>query len=665
MTTQTYAEHLEQQVAEHRERLRCNEYDVATLGIFVELARLGGPLPAATGHRDGKPYWTREDVIRWAETAPRFRSRLAYPDPTAPLQRRRASSLNSDSRMCEGVLSSDALVPIFYQGRVVDEVLLPGGAEYGTRVTIFADHDHSTAAAVGYASDLRRDGNQLVGRLTFGRGGRADEIWARIEEGILGSLSVGYERAEVTIVHAGQTAIVAGRQFEASPLTELHVVTKWVLRELSIVGIPADSNCQIREQMMAIQTRNQPHARFAIHSTASVTERPTTGALVSAALQQMGFNDPSQHRNALRFSHETPTRLGPSEQFERDADEGSRLCREPISKLLARALENDGVRLDGHAPAEVANGLHELTKRGIREGSTTDLFTGIAGAQLLAGFENEQDTTAGWCSVSDNLSMRPSPVVAPLPHGSLERTTAGQTAPELSYGFVSEESQLGAYAGRVQVDEQDLINDSLGALADGTTRALGQAAARLRPDLVYSILRANPTMRDGTALFHGDHSNVQTGAGLASDTLAAAKALVRSAKALVTTQDVNGVALNLRVAALIVPAALETLAAEIIQTSELRNPNSAQPPAVVSDARLDNGVTDPATGTRYAGDGTTWFVSTAGVAGLAVQYLAGTNRLPRVRTNISTQGRWGIVFDIRHFVGAVALDWRGLVRSEA
>jgi hypothetical protein len=76
------------------------------------------------------------------------------------------------------------------------------------------------------------------------------------------------------------------------------------------------------------------------------------------------------------------------------------------------------------------------------------------------------------------------------------------------------------------------------------------------------------------------------------------------------------------------------------------------------DARLDNGVIDPKTGTSYAGDVNDWYLVAAGNgldAPIRLSYLAGTRRSPRFRSGTLDKGQFGIWFDVVHNLGAKAV----------
>jgi hypothetical protein len=230
--------------------------------------------------------------------------------------------------------------------------------------------------------------------------------------------------------------------------------------------------------------------------------------------------------------------------------------------------------------------------------------------------------------------------------------------------------KIARYARQFQIDEQDIIDDRFNGINPHVAREFGQAAARLRPDLVYALLLANANMRDGVALFHASHSNLNTSNALAIAGLTAAR------KAMMLQRE-NGVNLGLLLKFLIVPPALEVTALELSSSPLLITGSDVVRPAmnalassgftIVPEPRLENGVTDPATGTVHSGSATTWFGAAMAGSGptIEVGYLAGTGRAPQLRSGMLDRGRWGMWFDIKHDIGAKALDWRTLQKNTA
>ena len=216
----------------------------------------------------------------------------------------------------------------------------------------------------------------------------------------------------------------------------------------------------------------------------------------------------------------------------------------------------------------------------------------------------------------------------------------------------------------------DIVNDRLNALME-MPEEMAKAAARLRPDLFYSILLGNPTLlQDSKALFHVDHNNDGTAA---FDQAALKAAITRMA-----LQQMNGVNLNVDPRFLIVASELAWDAAEFIKSATQIIAGSADRTRgtknvladlnlqVRSDGRISNGVTDPVTGTAHAGTATGWFLSADPRTARTIEigYLAGSGRRPQLRSFNLDRGQWGIGWDIKMDIGAAAIGYRGLQKGD-
>lgn len=305
-------------------------------------------------------------------------------------------------------------------------------------------------------------------------------------------------------------------------------------------------------------------------------------------------------------------------------------------------------------------------------GTMTGIFTNAFGAALQAAYDETEDSTIGWVAESEmpDYKINDRPRLASA--GALELRARGSEAAHEAWSDVNEQYRIAEYAKQSVIDEQDIIDDRLGAFTQAP-RMHGEAARRLRPDLVYSILLANDTLQqDGIALFDAtDHLNLLTGgtSALGAPAMEAAIALMRS-------QRENGAVLNLMPRYLIVPQDLWGTAVRVTGSMELRGTladdgvlNAIQSLGIQPrmDARLGvAGTVDPSTvpPTVRAGSATGWYLATAGGrGGIEVAYLRGRSRSPVLRTSVLTQGRWGIAIDVQHSIGAKALDFRGLVAS--
>jgi len=338
-----------------------------------------------------------------------------------------------------------------------------------------------------------------------------------------------------------------------------------------------------------------------------------------------------------------------------DARQQTMEAAHQFSDMSALDILAEAVRLDGN----VAPRSRKALIKAAFSGSALDsVFTSSVSASL-GGWVSEVDVPDFKSNERELLAKGP----------DLDLLPRGQTAQHLSRSDVEESYKVHRYAKQFVVDEQDIIDDRLGALRQ-TPAEMGQAAARVRPDLVYSILFANANLADGTALFVAGHSNLQTSSGLSSATLRAA------IESIMTQQD-NSVNLNLRASHLIVPAGLVHTAWELVNSSQLlttgttdavqgsSNPLTVHNLSVVADARLDNGVTDPLSGTVHAGSATTWYMAAAMGHTIEVGYIRGMGRSPSVRSEVLTGGTWGLSWDIKLDVGAKALDFRSLNQATA
>jgi hypothetical protein len=227
--------------------------------------------------------------------------------------------------------------------------------------------------------------------------------------------------------------------------------------------------------------------------------------------------------------------------------------------------------------------------------------------------------------------------------GEFKRGTLGES---------KESYKVKTYGRVVAITRQVLINDDL----DAFTRIpamYGNSIAQLESDVVWGIITANPAMADGTALFHANHQNLAgTGAALAVDAVGAA----RAAMALQTGLDKKTV-LNIRPAFLIVPAALELKAEQLVAQNLVPAATSSVVPqsirtlSPISEPRLD------------AASATAWYLAASPnqIDTIEYAYLEGQQG-----AYIETRNGFdvdGVEIKCRLDFGAKAIDWRGLYKN--
>jgi DNA-directed RNA polymerase subunit F len=221
---------------------------------------------------------------------------------------------------------------------------------------------------------------------------------------------------------------------------------------------------------------------------------------------------------------------------------------------------------------------------------------------------------------------------------------------EYTYGTLGEAKEsykLAKYGQIIAITWETLINDDLGAF-NRISQSIGMKAAQLESDIVWGILTGNPTMGDGTALFHADHGNL-AGAGTVIDinNLSKAKAAMRKQKSL--GKDF----LNLTPSFLIVGPDKELEAYQYATANIVANDQSKVNPfasglQVIVEPRLS---------------GNTWFLSSSPgmIDTIEYAYLEGEQGLfTEQRNGFEVDG---LEIKARLVFGAKAIDWRGLYRN--
>jgi hypothetical protein len=227
---------------------------------------------------------------------------------------------------------------------------------------------------------------------------------------------------------------------------------------------------------------------------------------------------------------------------------------------------------------------------------------------------------------------------------------------EFTHGSIAESKEtykLATYGRIVSITRQTIINDDLSAFTR-IPAGFGVAAATLESDTVWGIITSNPAMGDGVALFHANHSNLNTGTGsaLALTGLGAGMAAMAKQKGL------DGITvLNVQPRYLVVPVALQLAAFQMIA------PNLA--PAKSADLVPDyiRALTPIAEPRLDAASTTAWylFASPDQIDTIEYAYLEGQDGVYiETRQGFDVDG---VEIKARLDFGAKAIDWRGLQKN--
>jgi len=335
----------------------------------------------------------------------------------------------------------------------------------------------------------------------------------------------------------------------------------------------------------------------------------------------------------------------------KDADTGSEFRGLSLMEMAGRVLAMHGVEISNMGKMDRVAAAFTHTS-----GDFGSLLMNVAEKAMLKGHDEAEETFQAWTAKGELPDFKPGSRVDLNSFPSLEQVRDGAEYKYATVGDRGETIQLATYGSLFSITRQAIINDDLNAFTR-IPALMGRAAIRTVGDLVYAILTSNPTMSDGTALFHASHSNLLTAAGINTGSVDA----MRVAMATQTDSTKKGAsALNIRLANLLVPVALEGTA-KVVRDSEYevgastKNntvPNSVRGTfEVISDARLD------------AVSATAWYgAASSGMHDtIEVAYLDGNDR-----PYLEQQSGWtvdGTEFKVRLDAGVKALDFRTLAKN--
>jgi len=283
-----------------------------------------------------------------------------------------------------------------------------------------------------------------------------------------------------------------------------------------------------------------------------------------------------------------------------------------------------------------------------------NLLADVANKSLLMGYQDEP-YSATWTTELSVPDFKPAhfPQLSSAPN--LLLVLESGEFKEGSFGESDESMSLLTYGRLFNISRQAIVNDDQNAFTR-VPRAMGQAARRKELDLIYDVLISNPTMGDGTALFHADHNNLaSSGAALAVASLSDARTAMRKQTTLSADTSSANQYLNIVPRYLIVPAALESLAEQLIaslvdpaKSNDTPNLEFVRGLELVVDARLD------------ADSETAWYLAAGQqqIETVGRAYLESDSSV-----FLESSEGWtvdGISFKVRQDFAAAALDFRGL-----
>ncbi len=171
------------------------------------------------------------------------------------------STINEEARSVDCVIATENPVLRLNWGtwEYEQEILLMDGCrmnEIKDGIALINSHrsGEGVNAVFGTTTNIRIEGDKLVGTRVFSAVPEADKVFRMIKEGHLKKQSVGYRIMKSVKVAPGETVKVLGVDRKNDGELSIRYVTDWIPVEDSIVIIPADPKAGIRSSDTNIQT---------------------------------------------------------------------------------------------------------------------------------------------------------------------------------------------------------------------------------------------------------------------------------------------------------------------------------------------------------------------------------------------------------------------------
>jgi len=539
--------------------------------------------------------------------------------------------------------------------------------------------DGSIRNQIGVVDSARIEGGKLVAKLRFSSRPDVEPIWNDIRDGIIRNVSIG--------------ALIYQRQQQEDGT---YLATDWEPMEISIVPVPADPRATVLSDQTRVLARSSHKEEEMAEQEAGITARETVDVAalraqiaaeqqkIRAAVKGAGLDEKfadelcasgvSLEEARARIFDElaaryekTPTRsqVATVEFDEVDKRIGA-MTAALMHQISPQRHQVDGqnewrgmrlsrmaeecVRLAGRGRPTTPN---ELVKFALSTSDFPNVLANVANKTLLDAYQYAAPTYKRWAKQSTAPDFKP---VSRLRIGEFPAFTKLAEGGTITFGSTTETREqyaIGTYAKGLQITREMIINDDLGAIQQ-LFAGIGVQAAVLENSTVYAVLTGNPTMSDGTALFHANHGNLAgTGGAISITTLDAGTA------AMMTQKGLDGVTpLNIAPRFLIVPVAKRVTAVQftnvpnIVVTKQTDfNPFAGQLEVVV-DANLDTVST------------TAWYLAADPMAIPTVEYayLEGAQG-PQVERIENPDDTLGLKIKAWLDFGAKAIDWRGLYKN--
>jgi hypothetical protein len=264
-------------------------------------------------------------------------------------------------------------------------------------------------------------------------------------------------------------------------------------------------------------------------------------------------------------------------------DKGREFAGLTLVDMARECLNAVGVKTRGMSRYEIArvalqgrNGAAEYFDGAMTTSDFPNILANVANKTLRQAYDAAPRTFVPFCRQVTALDFKPVNRIQLSDIAALQKTNENGEFVRIYLSDSKESYALTTWGGIVPITRKVVLNDDLQALTR-IPAGLGIAAATLESDAVWAVITANANMADGVPLFHATHKNLT-----ATNGLAAVANITAARKAMRKQTAPKGTILNLIPRFLIIPAALEGIAAQLTNPINLAaTASSADVPAFV------------------------------------------------------------------------------------
>ncbi|MCV6548567.1 MAG: HK97 family phage prohead protease [Cohaesibacter sp.] len=519
------------------------------------------------------------------------------------------STYDENARSVVAVLSTGSRVRRwwdFEELEISDSAIDLTRADSGQVKLLDHHNQYERNAVLGAVSNVRIEGGQLVGLLTFADSDVGRDAEGQVKRGELSSVSIGYK-----VDNWERTGVEDER--------DIWTARKWELLEVSLVSVPADPAANIRSLPKGEISEN-PNNEDGNMPNPVDTQRtkPSDNQDNSTNGGDTPASEPDQHNQPVNDPAPEQRSVASTEQI---CDVAERSCLDmafirsmdgkSMDEVNAAALaalqkrtsapvnstHNDSTldnpenmraamsdalasRAMGAQPSEQSRQFMsysiadvaaasmgeraqfgrndiDVVQRALSTGDFPLILEGVNNQIMRAEYDRHMPTYREIMRRRDLPDFRASHSYSLGDFPVLKEVTEKG---EIDFGGISEgkeSAKLQTFGRRVSITRQMLVNDNLGAFADIGRRA-ALAVLLFENGLGYKTLLSNggkgPKLSDGKELFHAGHNNLLAVAPIGVDGMSVAR------KALRGQQSLDGQRLNIPAKKLVVGPELETVA---------------------------------------------------------------------------------------------------------